>query len=188
MQESVEKVTPYYLLPGREPGFICQQPCQLKSIPRHSPSHTQPFGRGPASSHPCPSSSRKPARRKLSRPHFCDGFSPITSSIAFSREPVGVHDRAARAVASLPPTYPAVSSTKNKGKGKRKPKKTTGPPSEPWSLTRPEAPTRWGRVVSHTNRLARAYAQRIVTTRLLYRLHDPASQFSRMQRIYPRPW
>jgi hypothetical protein len=32
----------------------------------------------------------------------------------------------------------------------------------------------------------RAYAQRIVTTRLLYHLHDPAELISRMQRIYPR--
>lgn len=31
----------------------------------------------------------------------------------------------------------------------------------------------------------RAYAQRIVTTRLLYHLHDPAELISRMQRIYP---
>ena len=32
----------------------------------------------------------------------------------------------------------------------------------------------------------RADAQRIVTTRLLYRLHDPTAQPSRMQGIYPR--
>lgn len=96
-------------------------------------------------------------------------------------------------------TYPAVR-VHWEGKQKRGTEKTptTGPdgkgtrtrtPSEPRSLTGPGAPTtRWGREVSHTNRLARAYAQWIVMTRLLYHLHDPASQFSRMQRIYPRPW
>ena len=34
----------------------------------------------------------------------------------------------------------------------------------------------------------RADAQRLVTTRLLDRLHDPLGHFSRLQRIYPRAW
>ena len=34
----------------------------------------------------------------------------------------------------------------------------------------------------------RADAQRLVTTRLLDRLHDPLAHFSRLQRIYPRAW
>ena len=34
----------------------------------------------------------------------------------------------------------------------------------------------------------RADAQRLVTTRLLDRLHDPLGHFSRLQRIYPRVW
>ncbi len=33
-----------------------------------------------------------------------------------------------------------------------------------------------------------AYTQRLVTTRLLDRLHDWGTQISRMQRIYPRAW
>ena len=33
-----------------------------------------------------------------------------------------------------------------------------------------------------------AYAQQIVTTRLLYYLHDRTAQLSRMQRIYPHAW
>ena len=43
-----------------------------------------------------------------------------------------------------------------------------------------------GREVSHKSGQRRAYAQWIVTTRLLYHLHDPAELISRMQRIYPR--
>lgn len=39
---------------------------------------------------------------------------------------------------------------------------------------------------SHKSGQRRAYAQWIVTTRLLYHLHDPAELISRMQRIYPR--
>lgn len=43
--------------------------------------------------------------------------------------------------------------------------------------------------VSCTNRAKdRADAQRLVTTRLLDRLHDPLGHFSRLQRIYPRAW
>ena len=43
----------------------------------------------------------------------------------------------------------------------------------------------WGGV--KTNRAKdRADAQRLVTTRLLDRLHDPLGHFSRLQRIYPR--
>ena len=34
----------------------------------------------------------------------------------------------------------------------------------------------------------RADAQRLVTTRLLERLHDPLGHISRLQRIYPRAW
>lgn len=43
-----------------------------------------------------------------------------------------------------------------------------------------------GREFSHKSCQQRAYAQWIVTTRLLYHLHDPAELISRMQRIYPR--
>ena len=39
---------------------------------------------------------------------------------------------------------------------------------------------------SHKSCRRRADAQWIVTTRLLYHLHDPAELISRMQRIYPR--
>ena len=38
----------------------------------------------------------------------------------------------------------------------------------------------------HKSSRRRAYAQRIVATRLLYRLHDPAGRVGRMQRIRPR--
>ena len=43
-----------------------------------------------------------------------------------------------------------------------------------------------GESVSHKSSRRRADAQWIVTTRLLYHLHDPAELISRMQRIYPR--
>ena len=43
-----------------------------------------------------------------------------------------------------------------------------------------------GESVSHKSSRRRADAQWIVTTRLLYHLHDPAELLSRMQRIYPR--
>lgn len=46
-----------------------------------------------------------------------------------------------------------------------------------------------GEAVISTNRAKdRADAQRLVTTRLLDRLHDPLGHFSRLQRIYPRAW
>ena len=45
-----------------------------------------------------------------------------------------------------------------------------------------------GESVSHKSSRRRAYAQWIVITRLLYHLHDPAEQLSRMQRIYPHAW
>ena len=43
-------------------------------------------------------------------------------------------------------------------------------------------------VRSRSNLGGRGYAQQIVITRLLYCLHDPAAQPSRMQGIYPRAW
>lgn len=48
---------------------------------------------------------------------------------------------------------------------------------------------KWGGFVSkHKSSRRTAYAQLIVTTRLLYNLHDRFEQLSRMQRIYPHAW
>ncbi|KAL1990522.1 hypothetical protein VTN49DRAFT_6361 [Thermomyces lanuginosus] len=62
---------------------------------------------------------------------------------------------------------------------------TYAPPS-----TRPDAagPSDGEAVISTNRAKDRADAQRLVTTRLLDRLHDPLGHFSRLQRIYPRAW
>jgi hypothetical protein len=41
---------------------------------------------------------------------------------------------------------------------------------------------------THKSSQGRADAQRLVTTRLLDRVHDPLGHFSRLQRIHPRAW
>ena len=60
---------------------------------------------------------------------------------------------------------------------------TYAPPS-----TRPDAagPSDGEAVISTNRAKDRADAQRLVTTRLLDRLHDPLGHFSRLQRIHPR--
>lgn len=65
------------------------------------------------------------------------------------------------------------------------PKTCCFPPSKGPDLS-PDAA--WWEGVTTNLGKDRADAQRLVTTRLLDRLHDPLAHFSRLQRIYPRAW
>ncbi len=58
----------------------------------------------------------------------------------------------------------------------------------PPGYTKTEAPMERECVITTNQAKDRADAQRLVTTRLLDRLHDPLGRFSRLQRIYPRVW
>ncbi len=62
--------------------------------------------------------------------------------------------------------------------------------AEAFPLCVPEIEEQNGRVlvIKHKSSRRTAYAQLIVTTRLLYNLHDRVEQLSRMQRIYPHAW
>ena len=62
---------------------------------------------------------------------------------------------------------------------------TSAFPTPPRRLARGD-PSMGRGTLTHKSCRRRAYAQWIVTTRLLYHLHDPAELISRMQRIYPR--
>ena len=87
---------------------------------------------------------------------------------------------------------PSPSST---GVGRRRPPPLTkataaGPPtaepSGPFPSSAPAVPGPMMGSISTNRAKDRADAQRLVTTRLLDRLHDPLGHFSRLQRIYPR--
>lgn len=62
----------------------------------------------------------------------------------------------------------------------------TAEPSGPFPSSAPAVPGRMMGSISTNRAKDRADAQRLVTTRLLDRLHDPLGHFSRLQRIYPR--
>ena len=62
----------------------------------------------------------------------------------------------------------------------------TAEPSGPFPSSAPAVPGPMMGSISTNRAKDRADAQRLVTTRLLDRLHDPLGHFSRLQRIYPR--
>jgi hypothetical protein len=108
------------------------------------------------------------------------GMFPPPGGPAFRQATLDVPRPISRWMPRTPPPEPAMSQAPDPP---RVPQGPPAPPSTPPALPEPVVGSGFTNLAKD-----RADAQRLVTTRLLERLHDPLGHISRLQRIYPRAW